>query len=373
MRSVFSITVLRAGALAIAALSIATIWPHGSRADTPDEPLARPIQVGVFDAPPFMLQREDGSWEGLSIDLWESVARRRSWEYSMRRFESIASLMKALRAGEVDVAPAVSSTPEFEIGLDLSHSYYSSGPGIALPASRSGLRWAGVVRHVISWDFLRPFLVLLLLWLSIGALLWLFEHRQNSAMFPKDPAAGVGSGVWWAAVTMTTVGYGDKVPRTLAGRVLGILWMLASIVLISSLTAALASRLTLEELSGDVRGVQDLPGLRVGAVEETRALGSLADRGLAPEPFLNEYDGLEALMASRLDAFIFDQLVLRYLARTDFAGRVRVLPNTFDQYFIKMAMPEGSPLREPLNRSMLEIVEEGDWKRQVRRYVGSDG
>ena len=105
----------------------------------------------------------------------------------------------------------------------------------------------------------------------------------------------------------------------------------------------------------------------------TRSLGSLVDRGIAPKPFANEHDGLEALIAGRLDAFVFDHLVLRYVARTEFAGRVRVLPNTFDQYFLKMGLPEGSPLREPLNRSLLEIVEEGDWKRQVQRYVGADG
>jgi polar amino acid transport system substrate-binding protein len=40
-------------------------------------------------------------------------------------------------------------------------------------------------------------------------------------------------GVYWAVVTMTTVGYGDKTPKTKVGRFIAVLWMLASLALIS--------------------------------------------------------------------------------------------------------------------------------------------
>ena len=36
-------------------------------------------------------------------------------------------------------------------------------------------------------------------------------------------------GVYWAVVTMTTVGYGDKTPKTTAGRIIAVVWMLAKI------------------------------------------------------------------------------------------------------------------------------------------------
>ena len=49
------------------------------------------------------------------------------------------------------------------------------------------------------------------------------------------------SGVWWTVVTLTTVGYGDLVPKSEAGRVLGILVMAAGIGLVSTLTGSLAS------------------------------------------------------------------------------------------------------------------------------------
>lgn len=49
------------------------------------------------------------------------------------------------------------------------------------------------------------------------------------------------SAVWWTVVTLTTVGYGDLVPSSTAGRLLGLLVMVSGIGLVSTLTGNLAS------------------------------------------------------------------------------------------------------------------------------------
>lgn len=51
----------------------------------------------------------------------------------------------------------------------------------------------------------------------------------------------LGHGLWWAIVTITTVGYGDVVPQTTAGRFLGVLLMLTGLISLSLLTATVAS------------------------------------------------------------------------------------------------------------------------------------
>ena len=57
-----------------------------------------------------------------------------------------------------------------------------------------------------------------------------------------DPTVGdVWDGMWWAWVTMATVGYGDVVPHTGAGRLFASLVVLFGVVLISLLTANLAA------------------------------------------------------------------------------------------------------------------------------------
>jgi voltage-gated potassium channel len=52
---------------------------------------------------------------------------------------------------------------------------------------------------------------------------------------------GFADALWWAVVTVTTVGYGDKFPVTAAGRGVAVVLMLVAIGLIGVLTATVAS------------------------------------------------------------------------------------------------------------------------------------
>jgi voltage-gated potassium channel len=51
----------------------------------------------------------------------------------------------------------------------------------------------------------------------------------------------IGSGLWWAVQTVTTVGYGDNVPETAAGRFVAVLVMLLGISFLTVITAAITS------------------------------------------------------------------------------------------------------------------------------------
>ncbi len=62
-----------------------------------------------------------------------------------------------------------------------------------------------------------------------GSVMTVFDHEN----YPS-----VGSGLWWAAQTVTTVGYGDDVPTTLAGRLVAVLVMLLGIGFLTVITAA---------------------------------------------------------------------------------------------------------------------------------------
>ncbi|NJB68105.1 voltage-gated potassium channel [Desulfobaculum xiamenense] len=76
------------------------------------------------------------------------------------------------------------------------------------------------------------FIALLLCLSSVG--FYLIELRPQG----RDDFL---SAVWWAVVTLTTVGYGDLVPATTEGRILGLLVMISGIGMVSTLTGNLAS------------------------------------------------------------------------------------------------------------------------------------
>ncbi|MEE8300257.1 MAG: ion channel [Desulfatiglandales bacterium] len=53
--------------------------------------------------------------------------------------------------------------------------------------------------------------------------------------------SGILDTFWWALVTITTVGYGDVVPHSTLGRIVGLILMLSGVVLVSLFTATIAS------------------------------------------------------------------------------------------------------------------------------------
>jgi polar amino acid transport system substrate-binding protein len=146
--------------------------------------------------------------------------------------------------------------------------------------------------------------------------------------------------------------------------------MFASVILIAGFTAAITTSFTVGELQGKVRGLSDLPNVRVGSLSQSQALNYLTKRGIAVLPFENAKDGLQAIVHKKIDAFVFNEAVLRNLVRTEFPGRVQVLASTFDHYYVSMAVPSGSALREPLDRALLAVTATDDWRRLVELYMG---
>jgi voltage-gated potassium channel len=76
-----------------------------------------------------------------------------------------------------------------------------------------------------------------LLLLVIAALAELEAERHA----PHATITSFGKALWWAAATMTTVGYGDAVPVTFEGRLIAVGLMVSGIALLGVVTATLAS------------------------------------------------------------------------------------------------------------------------------------
>jgi len=334
-----------------------------------DKAVPDKLLVAVVDAPPFYMKTTDGSWEGLSIELWQAVAQELGVEFELREY-SFEQELDAIKKGKVDVILALAVTEQYEIFMDLSHPFLRSGSAIAVTAGATEHSWLRFAGRLVSLNLLPVIGLLILLSLTAGAIVWLFERRRNPQMFGGGTVRGVGHGIWWAIVTLTTVGYGDKAPKTFGGRMVALIWMLASVILIASFTAAITASFTVGELKGKVRGLSDLPGVRVGSLAQTESFNFLAKRGIAVLPFENSRDGLQAIVDKRIDAFVFNESILKHLVRTEFPGRVHVLAGTFDHYYVSMAVPSGSPLREPLNRALLKIISKDDWLKLVEFYLG---
>ena len=329
----------------------------------------RKVVVGTKEAPPFSIKMPDGRWSGISIELWEAIARRLNLSYEIRELD-LQQLLDGVRDGTVDVGiAALTITSEREGQIDFTHSFYSTGLGIAVP-SRGKRDVGGVVLRIFSGEFLKVLGLLTLLLLILGFVIWLLERKRNPNQFEGGMARGVFSGFWWAVVTMTTVGYGDKAPVTVGGRILAIAWMFIGIVLISTFIAALSSALTVTQLESAVRGPEDLPAVRVGAIRNSTGQDYLNERVIDSESYDTPLAAIQALVQGKVDAVIYDRPILLYLANKKMRQQVQVLPKTFDHQSYGIALPAGSDLREPINRVLLDEISKTEWTELLDRYLG---
>ena len=289
--------------------------------------------------------------------------------YEFRELD-LKQLLDGVKNRSLDVAAAaLTITPEREKSFDFTHAYYSTGLGIAV-ASKARNPWFSVIRRFLSFAFLKIVLSLALVLLVVGFLVWWFERKKNPQQFNGNVAKGIGAGFWWSAVTMTTVGYGDKAPITFAGRVAALVWMFVGIILISSFTAAITSSLTVSQLESVVKGPEDLPRVTVGTIINTTSESHLEQIHISYLPYKTPREGLIALKKGEIDALVYDAPMLRYYIHRDYPGSLRVLPKRLLQQNYGIALTSSSPLREQINVVLLQKIREKAWQDKIIQYLG---
>jgi len=329
----------------------------------------RELVVGTKPTVPFVIKTPAGDWQGISIELWQTIADSLGLTY---RFEEtdLEGLQAGLENGTLDVAAAaLTVTAERESRLDFTHPFYTTGLTIAVSASGNG-GILSIIEQLFSADFLSAIGALLAVLVLIGIIVWIFERKRNAEEFGGSFLEGIGSGVWWSAVTMTTVGYGDKAPRTFLGRIVGLVWMFAAIIVVSGFTAAITSSLTVSQLSSKVRGPADLPYVSVGSIANSTSAGYLDEEGITFTSYDTPLAGLQAVSRGDIEAFVYDAPILKYLIKTQLGGRVQVLPVTFYRQDYAFALPQDSELREPINQVLLEHLQQAAWSKLLTEYMG---
>jgi ABC-type amino acid transport substrate-binding protein len=330
---------------------------------------SRKLVVGAVVAPPLYMKTADGRWKGLSVELWQALAQQIGLQFEFREYSGFGPMLDAIKNGEIDVIPSVPVEGRFESTMDFSQSYLKSGLSIAVPAEGVEYKWARIFEGIFSKDILKAIGLLVLLSLLAGIIVWSFERRKNSEMFGDGTVGGINHGIWWAMVTMTTVGYGDKAPKTIGGRIVALIWMIFSIIFIASFTANITTSLTISELRGKVRGFNDLYHARVGSVSRSEAFDFLTNQGIAVIPFESIQEGLVEVASKKIDAFVLNDQVLKYQVKGEFPGRLQVLSGIYDEYFVSVALQEKSPLRKPINKALLKFMKTQNWTELQNRYL----
>jgi ABC-type amino acid transport substrate-binding protein len=119
-----------------------------------------------------------------------------------------------------------------------------------------------------------------------------------------------------------------------------------------------------------VNGPQDLSRLWVATVGRSTSESFLRQKHVAMVHYTTPLEGLQAVIRGDVDAMVYDRPLLRYLATTALQGQIEVLPLILDRQSYGIAMPSNSPLREPINRVLLDKIQQAEWQDVLYRYLG---
>lgn len=319
------------------------------------------IRIGVSEIPPFVIFDGDGI-TGVSVDLWRNIADSLQTDYRYIRFANYLDLMTALKNGDVDLTiNPVTLTDNRLKHFRLSIPFYTSRLALAQhPSGRIPI--LTVLLSLMNWRTLQLILLLSSVVFVFALLVWLAERRHNDKQFRKDHR-GIADGVWWAFVTMTTVGYGDKIPKTKLGRGLTLVWMFYAIALLFIFTAEISSELTVTKLQGDVDTVEELRKIRVGTLEQTGFSAFCDINRIQYVPFTDQRLGLDAVTGRKIEAFIGDYATLAFMFERFKLGKNLVLNTTRlnEQYFCFGANRDALQLIDKINPVLLDVTESAEW------------
>lgn len=361
-------TTRAAGTALLACLTLIALAPLESARAAPAEGARRELVVGTYVDPPFVMKDERGEWRGAAIGLWSEVARREGLTFRLVEYE-LEELLGAVAAGRVDVAVGpLLVTAERERRLDMTSPFLQVALAIATRPVESSTWWTSLVSSAGTIG--KAALGLVATMVLFALVVWLVERRRNPDHFGGDRLKGIGDAVWWSASTMTTVGYGDRIPITLWGRAIGILWMILSIVLVSTFIATVSSTLTLARLKPEIRSLHDLARVRVGVVEGSGAAELVAAMHLPAVQYPEVETALATLARGEIDAVVDEEPVLRYLATNQYGGHLSVLAQPFNEGFVGFALPLGSPLLRSVNVTLLDVLDDPAWEDLRRVYLG---
>ena len=243
--------------------------------------------------------------------------------------------------------------------FDFTIHYISSGLQAAVPSVYTKPSLLFAFNAIVDTLDARAQLVFILLLLFVMVFGHIFAAAERSGLHGATDVQirsnffeGSQDGMWYAFVLMSTVGLGDIVPRTFAGRFLSVAWMFTSIALTSMLYAIVATNFSNLQLIPSTNIVitspADLAPYRIGTALSSAAniLPTFAAGVRVTEfPSNTQADVFRCLLNGSIDVAVERPETIDYFNRLvpEFQGRLNPVGPVFFPEGVAFAVQRPSP------------------------------
>ncbi|WP_223426581.1 transporter substrate-binding domain-containing protein [Tateyamaria pelophila] len=330
------------------------------------------VSVGLYESPPFVMFGDDGTPEGLSIDLWNLLAEGLGFESEFITFDTIRALTSAVENGEIDVAVTnLTISEERHQRMDFTQPWFDAGLRIMVTgegatgfrAVYNGLADAG---HIKAYGWL-AFVILLA---TIG--FTIFDRR-----FDKDFHPRWTDGIANSFYTVMQIAVSGRMPSRKnlfgwIGKIGQALWLIVGLGVVAYITSSVTSVMTTLAITETINGPDDLPGKRVGVFEGSIAQEFGEVRGYDIRVFERVDTAAQALVEGQIDALVADAPVLEYYAHLNPGLDLNVVGPIFAPDKYGFALPPGSDLTKALTIGLLALWEDGTVRALDTDYFGHE-
>lgn len=352
----------------IGAILVLTLFAIPGLAQKPASP--QPLLVATREIPPFVFSHQ-GELSGFSIDLWRSIANQMNVESKFVEYPTVADLLSAVKDGKANLGiSAISITAKRQENFDFSLPMFASGLQILVrKQATSGGVLPNLWQLLVSPGLLQIISIALVLVIVAAHIIWLTERHHPDGIIPKSYFPGIFKACWWAAATLGA--QVDEMPKGAIGRVLAIIWMFIAIIFVAYFTASATTELTVQQLQGDIKSVDDLPGRIVATTSGSTAAAYLRENKITVSEFPKIEQAYNALLTKKAEAIVFDAPVLLFYAANEGKGKVEVVGSIFREENYGIVLPNESPARKKINSALLNLRENGTYQALYDKWFES--
>jgi ABC-type amino acid transport substrate-binding protein len=185
---------------------------------------------------------------------------------------------------------------------------------------------------------------------------WFFERGNPD--FNDNFGPGFPDARFFVHVVISSTGFGNQIPKSKWGRRITVILMYSGIgFMFPMITGRISSEMTTYQLNSSIKTKEDLSGKKVAVKRGTTSVEATEKLGAKIYAVRDMDSALVLLKNGTVDAIVHDIPALKCMKKN--TPDITVLDILFEEQDYGIILPQGSPMKESINRSILKFHESG--------------